>query len=60
MVPVAEKQRRSGSGSAARGKGIKPVIGVDAWITNDDNRDRPSRLLLLAKNHTGYLQSRFS
>lgn len=41
---------------SARGKGIKPVIGVDAWITNDDNRDRPSRLLLLAKNHTGYLQ----
>ncbi|MDL2354253.1 MAG: DNA polymerase III subunit alpha [Pseudomonadota bacterium] len=41
---------------AARGKGIKPLIGVDAWITNDDNRDRPSRLLLLAKNHTGYLQ----
>ncbi|GGE90067.1 DNA-directed DNA polymerase [Massilia psychrophila] len=41
---------------AARGKGIKPVIGVDVWITNDDNRDRPSRLLLLAKNHTGYLQ----
>ena len=35
---------------AARGKGIKPVIGVDAWITNDDNRDKPSRLLLLAKN----------
>ncbi|MES2018328.1 MAG: DNA polymerase III subunit alpha, partial [Pseudomonadota bacterium] len=41
---------------AARGKGIKPVIGVDAWITNDDNRDKPSRLLLLAKNHMGYLQ----
>ena len=41
---------------AARGKGIKPVIGVDVWITNDDNRDRPSRLLLLAKNHTGYQQ----
>ncbi len=41
---------------SARGKGIKPVIGVDAWVTNDDNRDRPSRLLLLAKNHTGYLQ----
>jgi DNA polymerase-3 subunit alpha len=41
---------------SARGKGIKPVIGVDAWITNDDNRDRPSRLLLLAKNHCGYLQ----
>jgi len=41
---------------AARGKGIKPVIGVDAWISNDDNRDKPSRLLLMAKNHMGYLQ----
>src|SRR6478735_5292725 len=41
---------------AARGKGVKPIIGVDAWISNDDNRERPSRLLLLAKNHTGYLQ----
>ncbi|WP_426103223.1 DNA polymerase III subunit alpha [Massilia sp. TSP1-1-2] len=41
---------------AARGKGVKPVVGVDAWITNDDNRDKPSRLLLLAKNHMGYLQ----
>ena len=41
---------------AARGKGIKPVLGVDAWISNEDNRDRPSRLLLLAKNHMGYLQ----
>ena len=41
---------------AARGKGIKPIIGVDAWITNDDNREKPFRLLLLAKNHTGYLQ----
>jgi len=41
---------------AARGKGIKPIIGVDAWISNDDNRDKPHRLLILAKNHTGYLQ----
>ncbi|MGZ3182204.1 MAG: DNA polymerase III subunit alpha [Telluria sp.] len=41
---------------AARGKGIKPIVGVDAWITNDDNRDKPSRLLLLAKNRAGYLQ----
>jgi DNA polymerase III subunit alpha len=41
---------------AARGKGIKPVVGVDAWITNDENRDKPSRLLILAKNKTGYLQ----
>ena len=41
---------------AARGKGIKPVVGVDAWITNDDNRDKPHRLLILAKNRAGYLQ----
>ncbi|MBA5640028.1 DNA polymerase III subunit alpha [Duganella sp. LX20W] len=41
---------------AARGKGIKPVVGVDVWITNDDNRDKPSRLMLYAKNRMGYLQ----
>jgi DNA polymerase III subunit alpha len=41
---------------AARGKGIKPIAGCDVWITNDDDRDKPSRLLLLVKNHTGYLQ----
>ena len=41
---------------AARGKGVKPIVGCDVWITNDDDRDKPSRLLLLAKNHTGYLQ----
>ena len=41
---------------SARGKGIKPVVGCDVWITNDDNRDKPGRLLLLAKNRMGYLQ----
>ncbi|AVR98390.1 DNA polymerase III subunit alpha [Pseudoduganella armeniaca] len=41
---------------SARGKGIKPIIGCDVWISNDDNRDKPSRLLLLAKNRVGYLQ----
>src|SRR5437867_4433076 len=41
---------------AARGKGIKPIIGCDVWISNDDQRDKPSRLLLLVKNRTGYLQ----
>ncbi|MDO8305007.1 DNA polymerase III subunit alpha [Herminiimonas sp.] len=40
----------------ARSKGIKPVIGCDVWITNDSDRDKPSRLLLLVKNKTGYLQ----
>ena len=41
---------------AARKKGIKPIIGCDVWITNDAERDKPSRLLLLVKNSTGYLQ----
>ncbi|HCN90686.1 MAG TPA: DNA polymerase III subunit alpha, partial [Oxalobacteraceae bacterium] len=41
---------------AARGKGIKPIVGCDVWITNDDERDKPSRLLLLVKNQAGYLQ----
>ncbi|MGB9988399.1 DNA polymerase III subunit alpha [Pseudoduganella rhizocola] len=41
---------------SARGKGIKPIVGCDVWITNDENRDRPSRLMLFAKNRMGYLQ----
>ncbi|MFM7524515.1 MAG: DNA polymerase III subunit alpha, partial [Betaproteobacteria bacterium] len=41
---------------AARAKGIKPIIGADVWISNEDERDKPSRLLLLVKNHLGYLQ----
>jgi len=40
----------------ARSRGIKPIIGSDVWITNDDERDKPFRLLLLVKNHDGYLQ----
>ena len=41
---------------AARGTGIKPIVGCDIWVTNDDDRDKPFRLLLLVKNRTGYLQ----
>ncbi len=41
---------------AARGAGVKPIAGCDLWVTNESHRDRPSRLLLLAKNHNGYLQ----
>ena len=39
----------------ARGAGIKPIAGCDVWITNDDDRDKPFRLLLLVRNHQGYL-----
>lgn len=40
----------------ARSKGIKPIVGCDVWISNDENPDQPSRLLLLVKNYPGYLQ----
>ncbi|MES2932395.1 MAG: DNA polymerase III subunit alpha [Pseudomonadota bacterium] len=40
----------------ARGKGVKPIIGCDVWISNDEQRDKPARLLLLVKNRVGYLQ----
>jgi DNA polymerase-3 subunit alpha len=41
---------------AARGQGVKPILGVDAWISNDADRDAPHRLLLLAMDHGGYLR----
>ena len=44
--------------TAARGKGIKPIIGCDVWIGDEamDKNDGPARLLLLAKNRAGYLR----
>ncbi|MFC5300012.1 DNA polymerase III subunit alpha [Azospira restricta] len=42
--------------TAARGKGVKPVLGADVWLTHEADPDRPSRLLLLCKNRSGYLQ----
>jgi DNA polymerase-3 subunit alpha len=40
---------------AARGKGIKPLIGCDIWLENNTNRDQPLRLLLLCQSQAGYL-----
>ncbi|HSD36757.1 MAG TPA: DNA polymerase III subunit alpha [Rhodocyclaceae bacterium] len=39
-----------------RGAGIKPIIGVDIWLTNDTERDKPSRALLLVQHREGYRQ----
>ncbi len=39
---------------AARGLGIKPIIGCDVWIENDADRDKPCRLLLLCQSRAGY------
>ena len=42
--------------TAARREGIKPIAGCDVWISNDTDKDKPTRLLLLVKNRSGYLQ----
>jgi len=41
---------------AARAKGIKPLLGADCWLTNEADRDRPYRVLLLARDQAGYLR----
>ena len=41
---------------AARSRGIKPIIGCDAWLTHDTERDVPHRLLLLCQSREGYLK----
>lgn len=41
---------------AARGKGIKPLLGCDIWLENETNRDQPYRLLLLCQSQAGYLR----
>ncbi|GAA0748836.1 DNA polymerase III subunit alpha [Ideonella azotifigens] len=42
---------------ACRGKGVKPLIGADAWVEPlDSSGDKlPSRLLLIVQNKQGYL-----
>ncbi|MGH8642529.1 MAG: PHP domain-containing protein, partial [Burkholderiales bacterium] len=39
---------------AARAAGVKPIIGCDAWLENEADRDKPFRLLLLCQSRTGY------
>ncbi len=39
----------------ARRKGIKPIIGCDVWITNETERSKPSRAILLCQSFAGYL-----
>jgi DNA polymerase-3 subunit alpha len=46
--------------TAARGSGVKPIIGADVWIAEegspDPARETTTRILLLAKNRAGYLR----
>ena len=41
---------------AARGNGVKPVLGCDVFLANKADPDRPYRMLLLVRSHQGYLQ----
>jgi DNA polymerase-3 subunit alpha len=41
---------------AARSKGLKPLIGCDVWISNETERDKPNRALLLCASRAGYLK----
>ncbi|MDV6346475.1 DNA polymerase III subunit alpha [Nitrosomonas sp. Is35] len=40
---------------SARKNGIKPILGCDVWITNESDRNKPIRLLLLCQSRDGYL-----
>jgi len=54
--------------NAARGRGVKPIVGCDVWIATPDTgqvpgnshsapeSERGARLLLLVRNHAGYLR----
>ncbi|WP_090372649.1 DNA polymerase III subunit alpha [Nitrosospira sp. Nl5] len=39
----------------ARDNGIKPIVGCDVWISNEEDRDNPARILLLCQSYSGYL-----
>ncbi|MDP9044809.1 MAG: DNA polymerase III subunit alpha [Pseudomonadota bacterium] len=41
--------------SAARKRGVKPIIGADVWLEPEGGEKAPSRLLLLVQNRIGYL-----
>jgi DNA polymerase-3 subunit alpha len=39
---------------AAIAKGIKPIIGVDAWLANEEEPAQPTRFTLLCQTNQGY------
>ncbi len=38
---------------AALAAGVKPIAGVDVWIRNPDDANKPYRLVLLVQNQVG-------
>ncbi|MDR0577935.1 MAG: DNA polymerase III subunit alpha [Candidatus Accumulibacter sp.] len=41
---------------AARGLGVKPILGCDVHLANETDPDRPYRMLLLCRSREGYRQ----
>ncbi|WP_302357058.1 DNA polymerase III subunit alpha [Alcaligenes sp. YSL9] len=41
--------------TSARKAGLKAIMGCDIWLQNEEDREKPSRLLLLVQNEAGYL-----
>ena len=41
--------------SAARKKGVKPIVGADLWLEPEGGEKAPSRLVVLVQNRQGYL-----
>ncbi|MCB1723787.1 MAG: DNA polymerase III subunit alpha [Gammaproteobacteria bacterium] len=39
---------------SAMAAGVKPIAGVDAWVRNPEDANKPDRLVLLAKDGPGY------
>jgi DNA polymerase-3 subunit alpha len=40
--------------TAALGAGVKPIIGVDIWLENLEDANKPYRMVLLCKSAAGY------
>ncbi len=40
---------------AALAAGVKPLVGVDAWVRDEEDANKPYRMLLLVQNRQGYL-----
>ena len=40
---------------ACQAAGVKPIIGVDCWVSSEDDPTQPTKLTLLCINNAGYL-----
>lgn len=39
---------------ACQGAGVKPIVGVDCWVTSEEDSAHPTKLTLLCINNIGY------